>query len=482
MLFQLLILAVNREEVFRPCQREHQLLLLLTGVAGHMHIIHGFVNYFRPKLQQPVDDLCHHFFVPGDWICRNDDKIVRADTHVPVAGAGHAGERAERLALTARCDKNDFFRRIAVDLFDIDQYVFRRMQVAQFQRHLRIVHHTAARYGHFPAGLYRKIDQLLDPVKVGGKCRYDHALFSGTAEQRLYACAHLLLGGRKAGPLGVGRIGQQRQHAALSVLGDRNKIRRAARDGGVIDFEITRLQDHTCGAADGQCNGIRDGVIHMDRLYGKTAQPEFSARRNLHKLCAAHKAVFLQLIVDQADRQPRGIYRQIDLLEQIRQAADVILMPMCDHNAPDVLFVLNQIGKIRDHKIHAEHIAVREHDAAIHQDHFALTFIQRDIFAHLAKAAQGHDAHRDRRRSGPCPGVLPAARMIASARLFRRSRFLHALPRRHSRCVFAHASGRRRRFLRARPDIFLHILHSSLLFPGRRQRRSSISAGRFSGF
>ena len=141
MLFQLLVFPVHREEILWLRQRQHQLLLLLAGVPGDMHVVHGFINDLRAKLEQAVDNLCDHFFISGDRIRR--DKVVRPDVYVPMAGARHTGERAQRLALAARGDKRDLFRRIMVDVLNVDQYIFRCVQVAQLERHLCIVYHTA---------------------------------------------------------------------------------------------------------------------------------------------------------------------------------------------------------------------------------------------------------------------------------------------------------------------------------------------------
>ena len=66
MLFQLLVLAVHRQEILGPGQGEHQLLLLLAGVAGDVDIIHALVDDLCAQQQQTVDDLGHALFVAGD--------------------------------------------------------------------------------------------------------------------------------------------------------------------------------------------------------------------------------------------------------------------------------------------------------------------------------------------------------------------------------------------------------------------------------
>ena len=99
MLFQLLIFAVHGQEVLGLGQGEHQLLLLLTGVTGNVHIVHALVDDLCAQQQQTVDDLGHALFVAGDGVCRDDDEVAGAYTHLTVAAGGHTAQRAQGLAL-----------------------------------------------------------------------------------------------------------------------------------------------------------------------------------------------------------------------------------------------------------------------------------------------------------------------------------------------------------------------------------------------
>ena len=47
---QVLLLAMERDEIFRLCDALDDFEFLLAGVAGHMHFIHGFVNHFAAPL------------------------------------------------------------------------------------------------------------------------------------------------------------------------------------------------------------------------------------------------------------------------------------------------------------------------------------------------------------------------------------------------------------------------------------------------
>ena len=364
------------------------------------------------------------------------------------------------------------------------------MQITQLQRHLSVVHHAAARHGHLSACLYGKVDKLLHAVQVRGERGDDDALFARAAEQGLHAGAHLLFGGREARTLGVGGIRQQGQNAVLAVFSNGDKIRRAAGNRRVVDFKIARLDDGSRRACDGQGHRVGDGVVHVDGLHGETAQLELLVRSDLHHFRAAHQPVFFQLVGDEPDGKARGINGQIDLFEQVGQAADVVFMAVRDNNALDAVLILDNIGEIRNDKVHPEHVAVREHDAAVHEDHIALTLVQSDVLANLAQTAQRHDLDRDSRGAGACSGGPAAARVVRPARGLRRSRRDRARLgscrlRRRSRSVLArvgYAGGcRLGRSGRARPGCFLIIFHSFLHFPRAAKKPCRCSrAGRFS--
>ena len=138
----------------------------------------------------------------------------------------------------------------------------------------------------------------------------------------------------------------------------------------------------------------------MNGLHGEAAQLEFALWGDLHQLGAAQQVVLFQLVLDEADGQPGSVDGHVDLLEQVGQRADVVLMAMGDDHALDPVLVLHQIGEIGDDQVHAVHIAVREHQAAVHHHQVVLAFINGDVLAHLAQAAQRHYLHGHSRLRG----------------------------------------------------------------------------------
>ena len=224
MALELLELAVHRQEILGVRQREHQLLLLLAGMAGDMGVVHILVDDLGAQGQQAVDHLGDRLFVAGDGAGGDDDEIAGAHLDVAVAGLGHAGKRRQRLALAAGGDEHHLLRRVLVDLLNVDEDGVRHMQVAQLLGHLGVGDHAASAHRHLAARLDGQVDDLLDAVDVGGKGGHNDALFARPVEQSADPLGHRLLGGGEAGALGVGGVGQQRQDAAAAVLGDGGQV------------------------------------------------------------------------------------------------------------------------------------------------------------------------------------------------------------------------------------------------------------------
>ena len=265
------------------------------------------------------------------------------------------------------------------------------MHIAQLLRHGRVVDHAAAAEGHLAAILHGEVDDLLDAVDVRRKGGDDDALVLRPGKEIADAGGHLLLGGGKAGLLGVGRVAQQGQNALLAVIGQGGKVGGAAGQRGIIDLEVAGLDDGARRAVDGEGHGVRDGVVHMDRLHRKAAQLDLLSGGDLHELGLARKAEFLQLVADEAAGQAGAVDGQVELLQQVGDAADVILVAVGDEQTLDLILVLHHEGHVGDDHIDAEHIVIREDEAAVHDDHITAALIDRHVLAHFAEAAQRID-------------------------------------------------------------------------------------------
>ena len=129
----------------------------------------------------------------------------------------------------------------------------------------------------------------------------------------------------------------------------------------------------------------------MDGFHGETAQLDLLLRGDFHELGLARKAELFQLVPDQAAGQAGAVDGQVELLQQIGNAANVILVAVGDEQTLDLILILHHEGEVRDDQIHAVHVAVREDKAAVHDDHIAAALVHGHVLAHFTEAAQRVD-------------------------------------------------------------------------------------------
>ena len=69
----------------------------------------------------------------------------------------------------------------------------------------------------------------------------------------------------------------------------------------------------------------------------------------------------------------------------------MVFVAVGDEQALDLILVLHHKGEVRDDHVHAEHLAVREHQTAVHDDHIAVALVDGHVLADLAQTAQRVD-------------------------------------------------------------------------------------------
>ena len=103
-----------------------------------------------------------------------------------------------------------------------------------------------------------------------------------------------------------------------------------------------------------------------------------------------------------------GIDRGLKVTQQPGQSTDMVFMAMGDENAPQLLAIVDDIGKIRNDDIDARHIIGREGNAAVDNDHVVAIFVDGHVLADLP-----HATERDDLQAGPggllC-GIWPVRR------------------------------------------------------------------------
>src|SRR5690606_1657549 len=77
-------------------------------------------------------------------------------------------------------------------------------------------------------------------------------------------------------------------------------------------------------------------------------------------------------------------------LEDVRQAADVVLVSMGEEDGFELFAIRLDVGDVRDDEVDAEHILFREHEPGINGDHVVATFQEHHVLADLTETAEGN--------------------------------------------------------------------------------------------
>src|SRR5579863_1876120 len=141
---ELPVFAMNGHDVGGTQQVDHQFQLFLGGVTRNMHIGDRLVKHLRALAEQVIDGAIHHLFVAWNRGSGENNCIVWLDAHLAMVLVGDTCEGRGWLPLTARANDHYALRRKLVDILGANEHPFRKVQVAKLNRHLYVIHHTAA--------------------------------------------------------------------------------------------------------------------------------------------------------------------------------------------------------------------------------------------------------------------------------------------------------------------------------------------------
>ena len=224
-------LAVDRDEVPRTCQVEHELQLLLARVPRHVGVADRVVEDVRAILEEVVDRPCDHLLVARDRAGADDDGVAGADLDVAVVAVGHPRESRHRLALGAgRRDRQPLVGDV-LDAVLRDEARGRRREVPELGRDLRVLLHRAPDDRDLAPERLGCVEDLLDARDVRGERGHDdptvepfHDVAEGFADRPLRRGVAGRLGSRRVGQEAAGRPPRRSARAA----GSRRVARRPA--------------------------------------------------------------------------------------------------------------------------------------------------------------------------------------------------------------------------------------------------------------
>ena len=197
----------------------------------------------------------------------------------------------------------------------------------------------------------------------------------------------------------VRRLAEKRENPLLPELRHALQVRRLAEHRGVVDLEVPGVEDDARRAEDRERRAVGNRVVRLDELHVEV--PERHRVPVLHdeELRRVGEPVLLKLVLNQRDREARRVHRHIQILQNVRERADVVLVAVGDDEALHLRPVVLQVRHIRDDAVDPQHVLARERDSAVHDDDAVPVLEGRHVHPDLLKAAERDDLHlraRDR--------------------------------------------------------------------------------------
>ncbi len=392
-------LAVDRHHRLRPDEAEQRAHLLGARVARDVDRRVLLVQHLRSVSREAVDRVVHAQLVPRHRACRHDHRVATLDPDGRVVVVGDPRQRRERLALRARAENQLPPRLELVQVDRPHEQLVGRPNVVEVARDVQVLLHRAADHRDLAVDLGRHVDRLLHAVDVRGE-RGDQDAAGALRDDLTERLADDALGAREPGPLGVGRVAEQKIDAAVPELGELADVGAQPVDRRVVELPVSGVEDAAGGGLDRDADGVGDRVRHAHELEPKRAEVERrSLRVDLAQLRRALEAVLVELRADHAERQAcRPHLLDSNLTEEVRQRADVILVRVREHDGTDL--TVAEVAEVRQDEVDAEVLVTWEREPRVDDERLSGDLEHRHVLADLAEAAErDHPQHRVRHRS-----------------------------------------------------------------------------------
>ena len=192
--------------------------------------------------------------------------------------------------------------------------------------------------------------------------------------------------------LGVGGIDHEQVHAGLAQLGELPQVSQTMIQRQRVDLHVAGVDDVTRRSAHRDGQGIRNGVGDRHELQVEGAHFELVAALDLN--LRGLKMMLLALGVNEPQGQLGADQGDVRTqLEQIWHAADVVLMPMSQHQGIHLIQLVLDVAEVGQNQIHARLLLLREEHATVDQQNVAVVLDHIHIATDLPQTPQGDDTH-----------------------------------------------------------------------------------------
>ncbi len=179
--------------------------------------------------------------------------------------------------------------------------------------------------------------------------------------------------------------------SSLAMAADAGQVGEAAVDRREVELEVAGVEDHALRGVEGGGEAVGHRVGDGDELHVEGPDPAPLAVGDRDELGAVEQAGLLDAVAGQAEGERRAVDRERQLAQQVRQAADVVLVAVGGDAADDAVGVLAQVGEVGQHQVDAEHVEVGEHEPAVEEHDRALDLDAGAVAADLAQPAEERD-------------------------------------------------------------------------------------------
>ena len=381
---------MHRHEELGPRQGQHQLVVLLETVTRHVNAFPLAIDHLGAKHHQLVDSVDNRDRVSRNRAGRKDDRVTGLHLHLGMFAPGDAAEGSQGLPLAAGHQQQGFAVGQITNLLDRHEQFIGGSHVAQFACLGDHIEHGAAQQAHLATILERQFQDHRDPMDRAGEGGDDHPTLR-LGDMAIQVGEHGTLGRTEARQLSVGGVTEQTQHTLLAVMGKAGDVEVLAIDRGVVELEVAGENNHASRSGDRQRVAVGHRVGVADELHREVLT-------HLHHLAggdgledgAVHHARFLHLASENREGEARPVDdRNIEILEVVGNATDVIFMPVGHDHAADPFLVLAQVAGVGQNHIHAVHAIAGEGQTAIHQHQVIAVFEDAGVLADFVEAAEG---------------------------------------------------------------------------------------------
>lgn len=379
------VFAVDGDEVFRLDEGEHGLQVFLGAVAGYVDAGGGAGDDVGAEAHQAVDGAADAGLIARDRGGGDDDGVACVDLDLTVGAVGHAGEAGHRFALAAGGQDAEAVVSVVAKFFRFDEGAFRGFEVAEFLGDADDVHHGAAEDADFSFVSDCCVDGHLDAGDVrceGGK---DDAAFG------IGVSAHEGLGydgfGRGvAGILRVRGVGEEAEDASVAELGEFVHVGEFAVDRRVVKFEVAGVYDGADRGAHVDAAGVGNGVADVEESEFEKACFEFVTGFDGVQVVVCD-VCFFEFAFDEAAGETCGVDRGVHFAKQVGKGPDVVFVSVGDEDGFDLVFVFDEVGKVRDDDVDPEHVFFWECHACIDYDNFVAVTEYSHVLPDFSKAS-----------------------------------------------------------------------------------------------